>query len=54
MPKRKQQRNDYISYFRDTTLGTGDEMWVKVRIDGKEGWIHTDEDLQAIGLYQAS
>lgn len=34
-------------------LGVGDDIWVKVRIDGKEGWIHTDEDLQAVGLYQA-
>jgi len=34
-------------------LGVGDEIWVKVRIDGREGWIHTDEDLQAIGLYRA-
>jgi hypothetical protein len=29
------------------------EMWLKVRIDGKEGWIHTEEDLQAIGLPQS-
>jgi hypothetical protein len=34
-------------------LGVADDIWVKVRIDGKEGWIHTDEDLQAIGLYRA-
>ncbi len=34
-------------------LGVGGDIWVKVRIDGKEGWIHTNEDLQAIGLYQA-
>ncbi|HEY6385239.1 MAG TPA: hypothetical protein VIX91_06105, partial [Candidatus Acidoferrum sp.] len=31
-------------------LGVGPDIWVKVRIDGKEGWIHTDEDLQAVGL----
>jgi hypothetical protein len=35
-------------------LGVADDIWVKVRIDGKEGWIHTDEDLQAIGLYRAA
>jgi hypothetical protein len=29
----------------------GPDIWVKVRIDGKEGWIHTEEDLQAVGLY---
>jgi hypothetical protein len=34
-------------------LGVADDIWVKVRIGGKEGWIHTDEDLQAIGLYRA-
>jgi hypothetical protein len=34
-------------------LGVGGDIWVKVRIDGKEGWIHTDEDLQAVGLYRA-
>lgn len=34
-------------------LGVGDDIWVKVRIDGKEGWIHTDEDLQAVGLFRA-
>lgn len=33
-------------------LGVGDDIWVKIRVDGKEGWIHTNEDLQAIGLYQ--
>lgn len=31
-------------------LDTGDDVWVKVRIDGKEGWIHTTEDLSALGL----
>ena len=34
-------------------LGVADDIWIKVRIDGKEGWIHSDEDLQAIGLYRA-
>lgn len=33
-------------------LGVGQDIWVKVRVDGKEGWIHSEEDLQAIGLYQ--
>ncbi len=28
----------------------GDELWLKVRIDGKKGWIHTQEDFVAIGL----
>jgi hypothetical protein len=29
----------------------GEDVWVKVRIDGKEGWIHTPEDLNAVGLF---
>jgi len=33
-------------------LGVGPDIWVKVRIDGKEGWIHTEEDLQPVGLYR--
>lgn len=37
----------------DAGLGLGDDIWIKIRIDGKEGWIHTEEDLQAIGLYRA-
>jgi hypothetical protein len=32
-------------------LTVGDDVWVKVRIDGREGWIHTAEDLNAIGLF---
>lgn len=35
-----------------TSLDVGPDISVKVRIDGKEGWIHTVEDLQALGLYQ--
>jgi hypothetical protein len=32
----------------------GDEIpWLKVRIDGKEGWVHAEEDLNALGLFQA-
>jgi hypothetical protein len=32
-------------------LSVGEDVWVKIRIDGKEGWIHTPEDLNAIGLF---
>jgi len=35
------------------SLGVSDDVWLKVRIDGREGWIHTQEDFQAIGLPQA-
>lgn len=34
-------------------MSIGDDPWLKVRIDGKEGWIHTQEDFVAIGLPQA-
>lgn len=34
-------------------LTPGDDFWIRVRIDGTEGWIHTQEDLMAIGLPQA-
>jgi hypothetical protein len=26
------------------------ELWLKVRIDGKEGWIHSQEDFDALGM----
>jgi hypothetical protein len=32
-------------------ISVGEDIWVKVRIDVKEGWIHTPEDLNAIGLF---
>ncbi len=31
-------------------LGVEDDLWLKVRIDGREGWIHTTEDFNALGL----
>ena len=34
-------------------LNVSGDLWLKVRIDGKEGWIHTQEDFDAIGLPQA-
>ncbi len=34
-------------------FGVTGDVWLKVRIDGKEGWIHTEEDFRAIGLPQA-
>jgi hypothetical protein len=34
-------------------LDVSDDVWLKIRIDGREGWIHTQEDFQAIGLPQA-
>ena len=29
------------------------DVWIKVRIDGVEGWIHTQEDFDAVGLPQS-
>ena len=29
------------------------DPWLKVRIDGREGWIHTQEDFAAVGVTQA-
>src|SRR5260370_14955925 len=26
------------------------DLWLKVRIDGKEGWMHSEEDFQALRL----
>jgi hypothetical protein len=35
-------------------IGPSDEIpWLKVRVDGKEGWVHAEEDLNALGLFQA-
>ena len=33
-------------------LDVGGDFWLKVRIDGREGWIHTQEDFDAVGLPQ--
>jgi hypothetical protein len=33
------------------SISVGEDVWVKVRIDAREGWIHTPEDLNAIGLF---
>jgi len=34
-------------------VGVADDPWLKVRIDGQEGWIHTQEDFSALGVPQA-
>jgi len=31
-------------------IGVAGDIWLKVRIDGRVGWIHTQEDFVAIGL----
>ena len=35
------------------TLKVAEDLWLKVRIDAKEGWIHSQTDFTAIGLPQA-
>jgi len=37
----------------NVSLRVDDDIWVKIRVDGKEGWIHTYEDLQTVGLFRA-
>lgn len=34
-------------------VGDGADVWLHVRIDGQEGWIHTQEDFEAVGLPQS-
>jgi hypothetical protein len=44
---------DAKSMFISPADSEGNDIWVKVRIDGQEGWIHTQEDFLAVGLHQA-
>jgi hypothetical protein len=34
-------------------LSVSEDIWLKVRVDGKEGWVHSQEDFLAVGLPQA-
>jgi hypothetical protein len=31
-------------------FGVDGDLWLKIRVDGKEGWIHGQEDFDAVGL----
>jgi hypothetical protein len=44
---------DWVEDENGIGLTPGDDFWLKVRIDASEGWIHTQEDFDAIGLPQA-
>jgi hypothetical protein len=35
------------------SFSVNQDIWIKVRIDGVEGWIHSQEDLEAVGLPQS-
>jgi hypothetical protein len=35
---------------KSITFGANGDMWLKVRIDDAEGWIHSEEDFEAVGL----
>jgi hypothetical protein len=36
-----------------TSLGVAEDIWLRVRIDGKEGYLHSPEDFEAVGLPDA-
>jgi hypothetical protein len=38
---------------KSIAFGVNGDMWLKLRIDGVEGWIHGEEDFQAVGLPQS-
>lgn len=38
---------------KSITFTPNGDMWLKVRIDGMEGWIHDEEDFDAVGLPQS-
>lgn len=38
---------------KSITFDANGDMWLKVRIDGVEGWIHSEEDFEAVGLHQS-
>ncbi|HKW24275.1 MAG TPA: hypothetical protein VJN48_00745 [Terriglobales bacterium] len=50
-----QMRVDWSETKDNISIGVGNDsdVWVHVRIDGQEGWIHTQEDFEAIGLPQS-
>ena len=42
--------NDWIKEAGGFSVLPESDLWIKVRIDGKEGWIHTEEDFRSLGL----
>ncbi len=44
------EQSDWI--FINSTANDGD-TWLHVKIDGQDGWIHTEEDFEAVGLQES-
>jgi hypothetical protein len=38
---------------KSISFGVQEDVWLKVRIDDQEGWIHSVEDFEAVGLPEA-
>jgi hypothetical protein len=38
---------------KSISFGVNGEVWLKIRINGQEGWIHSEEDFEAVGLPEA-
>ena len=38
---------------KSISFSVNGDVWLKVRIDGQEGWIHSQEDFDAVGLPEA-
>jgi hypothetical protein len=35
------------------SFGVSGDVWLKIRVNGQEGWIHSEEDFEAVGLPQS-
>jgi hypothetical protein len=35
------------------SFGVDGDVWLKIRVNGQEGWIHSEEDFEAVGLPQS-
>jgi len=49
-PDSKRPMDDAGSFGVTSGGVAGNDLWLKVRIDGKEGWMHSEEDFRALGL----
>jgi hypothetical protein len=38
---------------KSISFSVNGDVWLKIRINGQEGWIHSEEDFEAVGLPQA-